>query len=310
MSPANNVPSNSGKKSTQAGAAGQRPKPALSARERLAEERRQAEAAAARKRMIGVGALAAVVLLVIVGIFAAIGLNKGGTTNPAPSAGEAYVKTLTSVPAATLDAVGAGSAKNVVKAIDGGQPAMKDGKPRVLYVGAEFCPYCGVERWPLTIALSRFGTFDGLKAGLSSPNEGQISNIPTVTYVGSKYTSQYLTFDAVETADRMGNKLQSVQPADQTILDKYDPGTSGNPIPFLYWGTGFQPGASYGGAQFMPGKSGDAIAAKLSDPQSSEAQQILGAANVHTAQLCKLTNGQPGDVCTSAGVQAAAKVLG
>ncbi|QLQ14649.1 MAG: DUF929 family protein [Micropruina sp.] len=29
----------------------------------------------------------------------------------------------------------------------------------MLYVGAEFCPFCAMARLPLTIALSRFGTF-------------------------------------------------------------------------------------------------------------------------------------------------------
>ena len=36
------------------------------------------------------------------------------------------------------------------------------GKPEVLYVGAEFCPFCGAERWPLIVALSRFGHFTTL----------------------------------------------------------------------------------------------------------------------------------------------------
>jgi hypothetical protein len=45
------------------------------------------------------------------------------------------------------------------------------GKPEVLYIGAEYCPYCGTERWSMIVALSRFGTFRGLKEIRSSPTD-------------------------------------------------------------------------------------------------------------------------------------------
>jgi len=32
----------------------------------------------------------------------------------------------------------------------------------VVYIGAEYCPYCAVERWPLIVALNRFGTLTNL----------------------------------------------------------------------------------------------------------------------------------------------------
>jgi hypothetical protein len=32
----------------------------------------------------------------------------------------------------------------------------------MLYIGAEYCPYCAAERWPLVMALSKFGTFSNL----------------------------------------------------------------------------------------------------------------------------------------------------
>jgi hypothetical protein len=42
-------------------------------------------------------------------------------------------------------------------------PALtKDGKPEVLYVSTQFCPYCASENWALLIALGRFGTFAGV----------------------------------------------------------------------------------------------------------------------------------------------------
>ena len=255
-------------------------------------------------------AIGAAVLIIIIGIFAAIGLNRGNPT-ATPTAGSAYAQTMQNVPAASLDAVGVGVAKNTSQTIPNGQPDIKDGKPRLLYIGAEFCPYCAIERWPMVIALSRFGTWQGLQPALSSPNEGKISDIPTVTFQGATYSSDYLTFEAIETADRMGTPIRAVPAAEQDLLNKYNPGTNGtSPIPWLYWGTAHQVGASYDGTGFMPSVSGDTIAAKLGDATSPEAQGILGAANIQTAQLCKLTKGQPANVCTSAGVQAAAQVVG
>jgi hypothetical protein len=51
------------------------------------------------------------------------------------------------------------------------------------------------------------------------------------------------------------------------------------------------------------------VAAAMQSPSSPVAQDIDGAANVITAAICKVTNGQPGAVCTSAGVTAAAASL-
>jgi hypothetical protein len=44
----------------------------------------------------------------------------------------------------------------------------------------------------------------------------------------------------------------------------------------------------------------------MHDPSSAVARDIDGAANIITAAICSLTNGQPGGVCHSAGVEAAA----
>ena len=44
-----------------------------------------------------------------------------------------------------------------------GAPLTSGGKPEMLYIGAEYCPYCAAERWAMIVALSRFGTFSGLR---------------------------------------------------------------------------------------------------------------------------------------------------
>ncbi len=47
----------------------------------------------------------------------------------------------------------------------------------------------------------------------------------------------------------------------------------------------------------------------MRDPSTPVAKDIDGAANVITAAICTLTNGQPGGVCQSVGVKAAASSL-
>ena len=43
--------------------------------------------------------------------------------------------------------------------------------PEALFVGADFCPYCAATRWGIIVALSRFGTFNGLFNMLSSATD-------------------------------------------------------------------------------------------------------------------------------------------
>ena len=71
-------------------------------------------------------------------------------------------------------------------------------------------------------------------------------------------------------------------------------------IPFLDFGNRFlQTGASVS-PQLLSGLTHDQIAAELTDnPTGPVAQAIFGAANAFTAALCVLTDGQPGEVCTS-----------
>src|SRR5262249_48840261 len=88
-----------------------------------------------------------------------------------------------------------------------GAPLLKDGKPLVLYLGAEYCPFCAAERWAMVVALSRFGTFSGLTITHSSSTD-TYPKTPTFSFHGASYTSTYLSFDGVETR---GNELSGGQ---------------------------------------------------------------------------------------------------
>ena len=49
------------------------------------------------------------------------------------------------------------------------RPTDSHGKPLIAYMGSNFCPYCAATRWPLAVALTRFGSFKGLHITASGP---------------------------------------------------------------------------------------------------------------------------------------------
>ena len=110
----------------------------------------------------------------------------------------AVLADVTSVPAGDVatqvGAAGVTTAPSSIKA-----PALTaDGKPEVLYIGAEYCPFCAAERWPVVVALSRFGTWSGLGATTSSA-EDVFPNTPTLSFHGAKFTSDYADVPGYET---------------------------------------------------------------------------------------------------------------
>lgn len=276
-----------------------------SGRDKLAALQSQQARAARQKKLLAITAAAVVVVLAAVAVFYVVGRNNADSDNKkaVQAAGNAsYIDSMVSIPAKTYDAVGAGSANAAPQPITG-TPLTKNGKPEVLYIGAEFCPFCGMERWALTAALSRFGTFSGLKTAVSTQNDNP-ANIPTVTYLHAKYTSKYLTFTSFETADRDGKPLQT---PDAASMANFKKNNSQGSIPFINYGNkAVSVGATFQGASFMSNVSGDSIAQQLKNPDSTEAKGIVGAANVITSRICALTKNQPAAVCASVGVMRAA----
>ena len=73
------------------------------------------------------------------------------------------------------------SASVSITPITGETPLEKNNLPRIIYVGADFCPFCAAERWALVIALSKFGTFNVLHYMTSSASDVYPST-PTFTF--------------------------------------------------------------------------------------------------------------------------------
>lgn len=218
---------------------------------------------------------------------------------PNPDTTAQIVATITSLPASEFDSVGQGTANNLIKPISGTLLIGATEKPEVFYYGAEFCPYCAAERWPLIIALSRFGTFSGLQTTTSSSSD-VFPNTVTFTFRGATFTSQYVDFRAVETTDRDRNHLQDPTAAEQQLINRYD---TGGTIPFIDFANRY--GAS--GAMYSPdaigGMSWLAVADSLKQPDSTQAKAIIGSANLITAAVCKATGDKPAEVCSSPTIQ-------
>jgi thiol-disulfide isomerase/thioredoxin len=286
------------------------------ARERIAAQREAARRREIRNRVLIVSCSVIAVAAIIAALFI-IKANKGsgssGSSSPTGTALPASVSNeITGVPASALDSAGIGSVVSYNNSISAspiysvsGSSLTSGGKPEMLYIGAEFCPYCAAERWGMAIALSRFGTFTTPLHGTHSSSTDVDANTPTLTFYKAKYSSKYLVFTPVENEDRNHNLLQTPTKAQQALWNKYNPDS----YPFIDFGNKYViKGPSYD-PQDLSGLSWAQVAAQLKDPSSKVAQGALGAANLITAAICKMTDGQPGNVCTSSGVVAASSHL-
>jgi thiol-disulfide isomerase/thioredoxin len=294
-----------------------------SRREKIAAQRAAARRAEQRRRILIAGGSILAVIIVIVAfivIKASSSPSKPPTTSsangPTGSALASVVTKVTSVPASTFNSVGDGNGavSDTPQTIKGGTALTSGGKPEMLYMGAEYCPYCAAERWSMIVALSRFGTFSGLATVHSGIKNGAgeaepYPSTPTWTFVNANYTSKYLTFTPVEMQTNIPDpsngsytNLQTPTAAQDALINKYDvaPYTSETgAIPFIDFGNKYLIiGASYNPG-VLSGLSWSTIATDLHNPSSPVAQAVNGTANYITAAICKMTGNQPASACTS-----------
>ena len=287
-----------------------------SRRERIAAQRAAERRAEQRRRiLIASGAIIAVVAIVVAFIVVKTNskppASSSASNGPTGAALASVVSDLTSVPTSTTDKIGdgGGQVNAKPKAVTGGTPLTANGKPEMLYMGAEYCPYCAAERWAMIVALSRFGTFTGLAtvhsavangAGTAEPDP----NTPTWTFAHSSYSSPYLAFTPVELQTNIPDPstgtytlLQKPTSAQQALVNKYD--GSGGSIPFIDFGNHYViTGVSYDPG-VLAGLSWSTVAADLSNPNSAVAKAVDGTANYITAAICKMTGNQPASACTT-----------
>lgn len=176
-------------------------------------------------------------------------------------------------------------------------PLTEGGKPEVFFAGAEGCPFCGVERWGMIVALAQFGKFSGLH--LMQSADVLPPNVRTFTFFGSTFSSPYIAFEPDEVTSNVRKRfkfvpLQKPTPAEQTLLDTFDPPGI---TPFIDVANRFTNLDSTVKPPLIKKMSWTEVAASLRHPSSGSAQAISGTAEVLTAEICEATAGNPKTVC-------------
>jgi thiol-disulfide isomerase/thioredoxin len=244
--------------------------------------------------------VALVVVTAFVGyyIFTQSGAGSGSSLNGS-QVSLTILNELSGVSSNTLSLVGTNQPTVQSSKPISGTPLVLNGKPEVLYMGAEYCPYCAAERWAMIVALDKFGNFTGIEYMQSSATD-VYPNTPTFTFVGANYTSNYISFVSVEQLDRSSNQLQTATASETALLNQYDTGGS---IPFIDFGNQY----AITGAQYLPTPLQNAnwtqIASQVNNPTSPIALSIDGAANHLISAICKIDGGAPSSICSQSFAQ-------
>jgi len=252
--------------------------------------------------LISIGVVIVVFLIIIVAQSPTTP-NLNGSDSLASSTIENDVSTVSTN---VLNSIGTGTTISQPKAITG-QSLTKNGKPEILYMGAEYCPYCAAERWSMAVSLARFGTFKNLEVTHSSASDAY-PDTQTLSFYQSSYTSSYVVFTPVELYSNVAQgsgyaTLMTPTSEQQSLMNTYDSAPyvssgSNGAIPFIYM---------YGkylitGANFLPSalqnKTATQIANSLNSTSNPIAKAVDGAANLFTAATCSITNNQPASACT------------
>ncbi len=300
---------------------------------RASRQQREAQRRAEQRKRIYLAGGAILVVAIVAIALVLVKLNSGSGTPPAASNGPtgaalaSLTKQVENVPTSVTDQVAGGgvnkslfvqtetstevsNASSQLGSYFGtanGTSLTSGGKPEVLYLGGEYCPYCAAQRWAMINALSRFGTFSGLTTTHSSSTDVD-ANTPTWTFYKSTYKSNYLMLHpgrgVHQLPDRQHHEhdtnyqtLQTPTSAEQSIGQTYDPTGS---IPFIDLGNKYVQVGNLAplSPTLLSGKSWAQVGAAMNDPSSALGKAEIGNANYMTAGICKLTNNLPATACT------------
>lgn len=201
------------------------------------------------------------------------------------------IRQVTTVPDTTLTRVNAGQPATPLLAVPAaGPPLTIDGKPAIVFISEESCPFCAAERWPLAVALSHFGAWSHLGSTTSSATDVYPSTA-TLSFRAARYASPDLTLRTTELTDNLGRPLQAQTPLNTRLIDTYDvppyvnSADQSGAVPFLDIANRYiLAGAQYS-PQVLAGLSQAQIAAQLHNPSSPVAKAIDGSASVIIAAI-------------------------
>jgi hypothetical protein len=182
----------------------------------------------------------------------------------------------------------------------------------VSYVGAEYCPYCAIQRWALLVALSKFGTFTRLDRGVLSSSSDVYPHLASWSFVGAKYQGRYFSFDPTEVSSSTPNghdgykKLETMSSSQRIAFNRYNPQ---GVLPFVDVGNHFDTIGASASPKVLEGRSLDSIGRDLNNPTSPVAQAIDGTANYLIAALCSLEPNATPPICSTFTTRAAERAL-
>lgn len=255
---------------------------------------------------LGGGAVTIVVIaIVVIVVLTQAGGQSPGNTTTRPPVPVAVVDAVTRPNASVLAQIGTGGQPGNLAKLPGPQLTDSAGKPLVVYVGGEYCPFCAAERWVIVAALARFGTFSGLQEMTSAATD-VYPNTSTFTFINASYSSTSVGFESSEVEDRNQQPLQSPSAQVANVFSTFDrppyTSTTGG-FPFLDIAGRYTLSSTSYSPQLLQGLSWTQIASQLQDPSSQVAQAIWGNANILTAAICSATGNQPESVCSAPYIQ-------
>ncbi len=248
--------------------------------------------------------LAAGYLTLALGV--AIVVANVGPTPTAPTGGvksqlASYYQAAINVSNSTLETVGLPATVAIPTRVN---PSLSTASTNgvVSYVGAEYCPYCAIQRWALLVALSKFGTFTNLSHEVFSSSSDAYPHLASWSFIGAKYTSKYFRFEPVElTSDQRSSSggykpLEKIAKSQRAAYDRFSPQGE---LPFLDFGNHFVALGASTSPSVLEGLSLSEIGSQLNDPKSGVALAIDGSANYFIAALCSMAQSDTSAICST-----------
>jgi len=267
-----------------------------------------------RRRSVTAGLLA----LIVIGAFSITKIESTSPSSPtSPYTSTAnvqlasYYQAAVAVPDATLQAVGLPSNVAIPTKITSSVSTVATNGV-VSYVGAEYCPYCAIQRWALLVALSKFGSFTNLDNQILSSSSDVYPSLASWSFIGAKYSSTYFTFDPTEVTSSTPGDVGGYQPlekmsaAQQRAFSKFNPQGG---LPFVDIGNNYVTLGASSSPSVLEGLTLGEIGGDLSSASSPVAQAIDGTANYLIAALCTMVQGPTPSVCSTPIIRLASKAL-
>ena len=268
------------------------------ARERIAAERAARKRAEARRRLLAaIGAVTAVLAVVVALVAVKLTSAPARLVATESAASSVIVRQVTTVPAAVLTGMSPAQVITPLQAVQrSGPPLTIGGKPVIVFVSEESCPFCAAERWSLAVALSHFGTWSHLGSTTSSATD-VYPDTATLSFRTAVYRSTELTLRTTELTDNAGHPLQAQTALDTRAIGAFDvppyvnSADQSGAVPFLDIANHYiLAGAQYS-PQVLAGLSAAQIAGQLANPSSQVAQAIDGSARVIIAAINQVLAG-------------------